>query len=116
MGDRPFENGIRVELGGIDRERIGRGAERGGLAAGIAHVPCLHVLQNARIYSGLAPGRQLLESALCTGFGGGRDEEFYGCVGANLGADVPAIQHSTFCRFAIRQQRRILCEPSLEIQ
>src|SRR3954469_9956496 len=58
----------------------------------IPAVPLPHILQNSRVYSALALGLQLLESARGAGFVAGGDEELNHCIREYHSADIPPVQ------------------------
>src|SRR3546814_17578804 len=59
----------------------------------VARIPLAQVLQNARVYTLLAPLKQLLMAPGGAGFHRGRKEKFHIGVWAENRADVGTVQH-----------------------
>src|SRR5690606_18079194 len=93
QGNRRGEGGVGIESGAVDDRGVG-GRDHGRCRpAAVAGVPVLHILQNAGIYSLVAPCEQLLVAAPRPFLWAGGDEYLNVRPRADHGADVPPVQH-----------------------
>jgi hypothetical protein len=89
----PPEGGLGVELGGVEKGRVLRRAQRSGGAARIARVPSADVGEN-RLEAAVLPLREKLAvPPLGPHLGRGRHEQLDVGLRADHGADVAAVEH-----------------------
>src|SRR3546814_21135791 len=81
----------------------------------VARIPLAQVLQNARVYTLLAPLKQLLMAPGGAGFHRGRKEKFHIGVWADHRADVAPVQHGAVPR-SLGAGRGFAGEAALEVQ
>ena len=89
-----FKALVKVQLAGIHQHSVFGLAQRGCCTVGILIVARADIGQNILVVVLFAFHQQLFIAALCAGFRGGSQEDFYRCVGQHHSADIAAIhQH-----------------------
>ena len=89
-----FKALVKVQLAGIHQHSVFGLAQRGCCTVGILIVARADIGQNILVVVLFAFHQQFFIAALCAGFRGGSQEDFYRCVGQHHSADIAAIhQH-----------------------